>query len=310
MAFSLLFQVIDDIKFSPSGEFLAAASHDNYIYVYRIDWDPAGGGAGQPKGMCREGEPPSIKLHTKCKGHSSYVTHIDWSADGTMLVSNSGDYDLLYWVLREDRSAFELKSANVRDMQWDSWTGVLGFDVMGIWQEGMDGTDYNALHRSHGAGPDSTGTYCVGSTDDGLVRLFNYPVVIEKAPHHAFRGHSSHVQNVRFLADDRRVVSAGGRDGSMMQWTTHGITKPSKNAVLKKTVRESRRKNAPKKSSPIRRRGQPADDPRAAPAKKTMEELQKAEALNRAMLKEKDKEIRKLRDRLSRDPGKLPPTKE
>jgi WD40 repeat protein len=130
MAFSLLFQVIDDIKFSPSGEFLAAASHDNYIYVYRIDWDPAGDGAGQPKGMCREGEPPSIKLHTKCKGHSSYVTHIDWSADGSTIVSNSGDYDLLYWVLSEDRGAFELKPANVRDMQWDTWTG--DFDKPGF----------------------------------------------------------------------------------------------------------------------------------------------------------------------------------
>ena len=26
--------------------------------------------------------------------------------------------------------------------------GVLGFPVMGIWQEGQDGTDYNALARS------------------------------------------------------------------------------------------------------------------------------------------------------------------
>ena len=183
--------------------------------------------------------------------------------------------------------------------------------------------------------------YCVGSTDDGLVRLFNYPVVIEKAPHHAFRGlslslslslcclrlrlrlrlcnslslcagHSSHVQNVRFLADDTRVVSAGGRDGSMMQWTTHGITKPSKNAVLKRTVRESQRKTAPKKAAQIQRRGQPAAAAElgAVPVKKTMEELQKAESLNRAMLKEKDKEIQKLRKRLTRDRGKLPATKE
>lgn len=294
-------EVIDDIKFSPDGQFLAAASHDNYIYIYKIDWEAKEGRGGQPKGMSRPGQPPSIKLHTKCVGHSSYVTHIDWSVDGTTLCSNSGDYDLLYWVLNADRSAFELKPANVRDMNWDSWTGVLGFDAMGIWQDGMDGTDYNALHRSHGAGDESTGSYCVGSTDDGLVRLFNYPVVVEKAPHHAFRGHSSHVQNVRFLADDTRVVSAGGRDGSMMQWTTHGIAKPSKNAALMKTVKDSKKKLAPKRGSPIRRRGaDEADAAAAGPRQVSMEELQKEEALNRAMLKQKDKEINKLKARLGK----------
>jgi WD40 repeat protein len=212
-----------------------------------------------------------------------------------MLMSNSGDYEQLYW----DLSGKQVMG-DVRDKKWDTWTCVLGFEVMGIWQDGMDGTDYNALHRSHGAGDASTGSYCVGSTDDGLVRLFNYPVVVEKAPHHAFRGHSSHVQNVRFLADDARVVSAGGRDGSMMQWTTHGITKPSKSAALMKTVKTSKKKLAPKRGSPIRRRGQPDAVAAAGPRQMSMEELQKEEALNRAMLKQKDKEINKLKARLGK----------
>ena len=29
-------EVVDDIKFSPSGEWLAAASHDNHIYMYSM----------------------------------------------------------------------------------------------------------------------------------------------------------------------------------------------------------------------------------------------------------------------------------
>ena len=81
--------------------------------------------------------------------------------------------------------------------------------------------------------------------DDGLVRLFNSPCVVAGAPCRRYRGHSSHVMNVRFLPmgnghdldhdqdyrrDDRktwrqgrghttaRVVTAGGYDSSIFQW--------------------------------------------------------------------------------------------
>ena len=30
------------------------------------------------------------------QGHASFITHIDWSADGQYIRSNSGDYELLY----------------------------------------------------------------------------------------------------------------------------------------------------------------------------------------------------------------------
>jgi microtubule-associated protein-like 6 len=50
------------------------------------------------------------------------------------------------------------------------------------------------------------------------VKLFNYPVVIEEAPHRAYRGHSSHVMCVRFNADDSIVCSAGGKDWGLFQF--------------------------------------------------------------------------------------------
>jgi hypothetical protein len=45
----------------------------------------------------------------------------------------------------------------------------------------------------------------VTADDHGLVKLFNCPVVVEDAPHRAYRGHSSHVMGVRFNADDTLV---------------------------------------------------------------------------------------------------------
>lgn len=30
------------------------------------------------------------------QGHSSFITHLDWSKDGKYIMSNSGDYEILY----------------------------------------------------------------------------------------------------------------------------------------------------------------------------------------------------------------------
>lgn len=38
-----------------------------------------------------------------------------------------------------------------------------------------------------------------------------------------YRGHSSHVTDVRFLCDDRMVLSVGGHDRGIYQWRTCGI---------------------------------------------------------------------------------------
>jgi hypothetical protein len=37
--------------------------------------------------------------------------------------------------------------------------------------------------------------------DDGLVRLFNSPCVVDEAPCREYRGHSSHVMKARFVSD-------------------------------------------------------------------------------------------------------------
>jgi WD40 repeat protein len=62
------------------------------------------------------------------------------------------------------------------------------------------------------------GEYVVTSGDDGRVRLFAYPCVIDDAPCRTYLGHCSHVMNVRFSPDNRWVVSVGGDDRCGMQW--------------------------------------------------------------------------------------------
>lgn len=48
------------------------------------------------------------------QGHSSFVTHLDWSMDGVYLCSNSGDYEVLYCKFSPSLSlSFSLFAKNV-----------------------------------------------------------------------------------------------------------------------------------------------------------------------------------------------------
>ncbi len=163
-----------------------------------------------------------------------------------------------------------------RDIEWATYTCTLGFQVFGkwrllpspssgvcafnvhstdvsaalcssgLWPDGSDGTDINAVCRTNDK------SLLVTGDDFGKVHLFSYPcsqfrvryctltciihisVMLRKtlsfckrmsefvfsfqAPSHVYGGHSSHVTNVTFLHDDSYLVSTGGKDMSVMQW--------------------------------------------------------------------------------------------
>ncbi|XP_028842944.1 echinoderm microtubule-associated protein-like 1 isoform X3 [Denticeps clupeoides] len=181
------------MKYSPDGSFLAIGSHDNYIYVYAV--------SEIGRKYSRVG---------KCSGHSSFITHLDWSVDSQYLVSNSGDYEILYWIPSVCKQVVSVETT--RDIPWASYTCSLGFHVFGLWPEGSDGTDINGVCRSNEKRLLATGD------DFGKVHLFSFPCSQFRAPSHIYGGHSSHVTNVNFLYDDSHLISTGGKDMSIMQW--------------------------------------------------------------------------------------------
>ncbi|XP_063476794.1 echinoderm microtubule-associated protein-like 2 isoform X2 [Symphalangus syndactylus] len=184
---------ISVVSFSPDGAYLAVGSHDNLVYVYTVD---QGG-----RKVSRLG---------KCSGHSSFITHLDWAQDSSCFVTNSGDYEILYW---DPATCKQITSADaVRNMEWATATCVLGFGVFGIWSEGADGTDINAVARSH------DGKLLASADDFGKVHLFSYPCCQPRALSHKYGGHSSHVTNVAFLWDDSMALTTGGKDTSVLQW--------------------------------------------------------------------------------------------
>ncbi|KAM9466957.1 echinoderm microtubule-associated protein-like 1 isoform 2-T2 [Clarias gariepinus] len=181
------------MRFSPDGNFLAIGSHDNYIYIYAV--------AENGKKYSRVG---------KCSGHSSFITHLDWSTDSQYLVSNSGDYEILYWIPSVCKQVVSVETT--RDIPWATFTCTLSFHVFGLWPDGSDGTDINAVCTSSEKKLLATGD------DFGKVHLFSFPCSQSRAPSHVYGGHSSHVTSVNFLFDDSHLVSTGGKDMSVMQW--------------------------------------------------------------------------------------------
>jgi WD40 repeat protein len=195
-------ECISDLKFSPAhpddpvgGRYLAVGSHDNYVDVYD----------------CRN----RYELVGVCKGHSSFITHMGWSKDGSTLFTNSGDYEILYW--RMPKGVQIVRSSECKDVPWDGWTGVLGFQATGVWYKGSDGTDVNSCEVSVVRGDAGREERVIATGDDrGVVSLFKAPALGGRAL--TYGGHSSHVTNVRFKKDGTQLFSAGGGDTSILQW--------------------------------------------------------------------------------------------
>lgn len=184
---------IQVLRFSPSGQYLAVGSRDNNIYVYQVSED------------CRK-----YTRIGRCQGHSSFVTHLDWSADSQFLQSNSGDYELLFWNAGLCRQI--VQTSQMRDVEWASNTCTLNFSTLGIWPEGADGTDINTCAKANQSSLLATGD------DFGKVKVFAFPASNQKARCYEYGGHSSHVTAVGYLHDDSRLISTGGRDTAIMQW--------------------------------------------------------------------------------------------
>ena len=181
---------IQDLKFSPDGNTLAVGSHDNNVYFYD--------------------KKKSWKLRSKFNKHSSFITHLDFSADSQFLRTNCGAYEMLF---SDVFTGNQIKSASsLRNTEWDSWSCILGWPVQGIWSGSQNGSDINACVRSN------AGQVLVTGGDDGLVKMYQYPCVNKKAGCEDYEGHSSHVTNVRWSLYDEYCLTVGGGDRCIFQW--------------------------------------------------------------------------------------------
>lgn len=204
---------IADLKFCPNSRYLAAAGHRRVIDVLAV-LGRAPSHRAEPDHFDalhnRMVHDDTVRLYApwrRLRAHSAPVLHIDWADDGRHLRSNSSDYEVLYWDVH---TGSQIRYGPNTELGWAEWTCVLGFPAMGIWPEGADGTEVNALHMSDKC--DSL----VTANDGGEVRLFRAPCVVRGAPCAEGLAHSSHVSCTRFLveANDGGGKTAAGAGAS------------------------------------------------------------------------------------------------
>lgn len=114
---------IECMAWSPDSKYLAIGSHDNNIYVL-------------------ETKSYSEKTMKVLKGHSSFITALDWSLDSKYLRSVCGAYELLFFNCK-DMKRDPSGASNTIETQWATQTTKLGWSVQGIFPSGTDGSHIN-----------------------------------------------------------------------------------------------------------------------------------------------------------------------
>jgi microtubule-associated protein-like 6 len=178
---------VSEVKFAPGGQRVAVGAHDSQVHVF---------------------DTRSLKRNQLLKKSSASITHVDWSADGNHIQTNDMSYELLFYNANTGAQI----TSPLKDETWKTWTCTLGWPVQGVWPSESDGTDVNSVDRS----PD--GTLVATGDDFSSVKLFRYPCVEPKSEFTVGKGHSSHVTNVRFSCDGKRLFTTGGNDRCVMQW--------------------------------------------------------------------------------------------
>ena len=179
------------IKYSPCGTYMAAGSHDNFVYIYRVNED--------------------YKLAGTMKKHNSFVTSVDWSQDSKWIRSVCGAYEKLYFNV-EEMSFDSSGLSNTKEVVWQSGSSKLGWGVEGIYPSGEDGSHINGVDVSGDK-------QLVATADDfGLVNVYRYPVCNLKHQAKSYSGHSEHVVRALFTPDNSRMFTIGGYDKAVIQW--------------------------------------------------------------------------------------------
>jgi len=138
----------ETMVYSPDQNFLAIGSHDDSIYIYKIN------------------ESGEYSLHWSITFvHSSAVTSLDWSRDSRYIRAIDQAYSKIFYDVEAQQQVTDGCVSLVDQAMWQTSTCKLGWEVMGVFHQGMDGTDINSVDvckdRRHIVAGDDLGSICI-----------------------------------------------------------------------------------------------------------------------------------------------------
>ena len=230
---------VRDLKFSPDGRLLAAASEDAIIYVYAIPLTRQYI-VGEP---ARESDArDTFRLVGMCKGHARGVVRLDWSSDGAQLQSESDDYDTILWDMGV---CDNLRYAPMRNAQshvsvpWQTRDCILTWHTFGLLHPVADFNTFLTSSRSK-----LGDALAVGDCNGGL-RLYRFPCPSKENRFRHYSGHSTGVSKVCFSYEDRHLMSAGCRDQAVFVWHHLIIPGPEEtDAIIEEMIRNKKHDHA------------------------------------------------------------------
>ena len=187
---------IQAAAYSPDGKVLAVGTHGSVICLL----NPAAG----------------YGVAEKLTAHNAPMTALDWSTDSAYLQSVDVAYELLFHAVVPGLkgSKQEARASKMKNVTWSSQTCKFGWAVDGLFRfnQGQEGFAIMATDRAHALPLQATGE------TDKAVHLWRAPCTKEGNAFTVYKGHASHVTNVRFSNDDAHLFSCGGNDKCIFQW--------------------------------------------------------------------------------------------
>lgn len=195
--------IVRSVAFSPNGKYLASASRDCTIRIYKGD---------------------SGQFITQLAGHLDWINSIAFAPDSRHLVSSAWDYNLKVWDVRKGKETATLKghALSVEGCgfsQDGSMVVSCGYDcTIRVWDANA-GTEITSLsghsQRINGMGLAHDGRTVASVSDDGTLRVWDYMSGMELA---TLVGHANTVRGCAFSPTSPNALVSVSEDNTAKFW--------------------------------------------------------------------------------------------
>ncbi|XP_025832638.1 echinoderm microtubule-associated protein-like CG42247 isoform X2 [Agrilus planipennis] len=185
---------LNSVGYNPSGDLIAIASQNGSIYLFRVSRDGF-----------------SYKKSNKIRG-SQPLMQLDWSSDSNYLQTVTADYDLAFWDIKS--LSPEKSPIAMKDVKWHTHNSCVGYLISGVWSNRFYPMTSIISTTNRSAAHD----LLIAGDMDGYLRLFRYPCISPKAEYQEEKVYSGQIACVRFLFNDRNIVTVGGTDAGLILW--------------------------------------------------------------------------------------------